>query len=70
MLYHVVASATNVTRITVDETMSILPVFSHFPVLLGNFISSDDVFTCPYDKFVYTCVTVVIHFVLSRCCTP
>ena len=30
MLYHVVASATNVTRITVDETMSILPVFLIF----------------------------------------
>lgn len=37
--------------------------FSHFPVLLSNFISSDDVFTCPYYKFVYNCVTVVIHFV-------
>lgn len=38
--------------------------FSHFPVLLSNFISSDDVLTCPYYKFVYNCVTVVIHFVL------
>ena len=30
MLYYVVASATNVTRITVDETMSILPVILIF----------------------------------------
>ncbi len=40
--------------------------FFSFSSTLSNFISSDDVFTCPFIinyKWVYICVTVVIHFV-------